>query len=118
MSKAIANLVHERGATITFGLRSHSPEYDGTEVVDCDVKKVVTGLSVPPESASVIFSIEPVFVPAVQGEPAYWLFEISAEQSAALDPGQYITDAKIALQSGVVSYAKPLGIKIEERVTK
>lgn len=113
---AVAEIQHIRGETITFGLRS-DPEYDGTEVVTCDVKVAENGREVPDEGATVVFSIGPVFVPANGGERAYWSFTITPAQSAALSRAKYITDAKITYTTGVVDYAAPLVINLTGRVT-
>jgi hypothetical protein len=111
MSTAIAKLEHIRGETITFGLRSLDPAYDGSETVTCDVKVAVNGAEVPAENVDPTLSITPVFA-----DPA-WMFTITAAQSAALGPGNYITDAKVAYANGSVDYPKPLLIVLGGRVT-
>jgi len=110
VSKAIATIEHVKGETITFGLRS-TPVYDGTETVTCDVKFAVNGDTVPASSAAVVRAITPSF------SDAAWLFTITPAQSAVLDAGRYITDAKVVYTSGTVDYPLPLGIVILERVT-
>lgn len=117
MSKAVAILDHVRGETIVFGLRAIDPVYDGTETVSCDVKEVATGMKVPPENARVVLSAVPSFLPGTPEQKPAWTFTISAEQSADLEPGSYITDARIVYGNGTVDYPKPLGIRICERVT-
>ena len=113
---AVANLEHNRGETISFGLRA-TPDYDGTEIVTCDIKAAVNGSDVPPDNAPVVASITPTFVPADGETRAYWSFIISAEQSSELAAGRYITDAKITYPDGVVDRADPLGITLSGRVT-
>jgi len=110
MSRAIADITHIRGETITFGLRS-TPPYDGTETVTCDVKLALNGNTVPLPSAAVVQAITPSF------SDAAWLFTITAAQSAAIAAGAYITDAKVVYVDGTVDRPLPLGIVLLERVT-
>ena len=110
MNRAIATISHTRGETVTFGLRS-TPAYDGTETVTCDVKLALSVDTVPVPSAAVVQSITPSF------SDAAWLFTITPAQSAVLDAGRYITDAKVVYTSGTVDYPLPLGIVLLERVT-
>lgn len=113
---AVATIRHIRGETITWGLRS-DPAYDGTETVTCDLKLAINGAAVPPDSAPVVQAVTPAFVAAGGDEPAYWSFTLTAAQSAGMNAGNYITDAKVIYASGAVDYPEPLGIRLAERVT-
>ena len=106
---------YKRGETITFALRS-DPVYDGTETVTCDVKFQAQRGRVPEESATVVLSIVPVFVPDDGTTPARWSFTITAAQSAVLQ-GDYATDAKVVYYNGSVDYPATLGLCIGGRVT-
>lgn len=110
MSIAVARITPVRGETITFGLRS-DPPYDGTETVTCALKVALNGNAVPPAEQPVLLTVATSF------QDAAWLFSITAEQSAALLPGYYITDARIEYAGGAVDYPLPLAITILERVT-
>ena len=116
MSNAVAIIEHIRGETVSFGLRS-DPAYDGTETVTCDVKVAINGSRVPPASAATVASITPSFVEAAGDVRAYWSFNLTPTQTAALAAQIYITDAKVVYSSGVVDYPLPLAIKLAERVT-
>ena len=117
MSTSTAHLNHVKGETISFGLRALDPEYDGTEIVTCSLKKAENGNQVPDDSEPVIISIPPTFVGAIGDIKAAWHFEISSAQSAELSPGNYILDARIEYALGDVDYAAPLSLVINERVT-
>ena len=118
MSRAIATYKYTRGETITLVLSDSSDTpIDGTETVTCDMKKARNGASVPPDDEPSVLSIAPTFV-AASGDvdPAYH-FEITATQSAALNVGTYIIDARIGGTDGHVEITEPIAVQIKERVT-
>lgn len=117
MNDLIATLNHIRGETISFGLRALDPPYDGTETVTCAVKKARNGVQVPPVSEPVVLIASVDFVAGSDDTPAAWVFGLTPEQSASLEPGEYITDAKVVYANGTVDYTKPLAMRISERVT-
>ena len=112
----IATLSFKRGETLTFGLKSETPAYDGTETVTCDIQLSASG-GVPAETAAVVISATAAFQAAAGAVAAHWLFSLTPTQTATLPPALYVTDAKIVYASGVVDYPDALGIKIETRVT-
>jgi len=116
MSQAIASISHIRGESVSWGLRS-DVAFAGTETVTCDVKAALNGASVPPSSAAVVVAATVVFVPIAGQVAAYYLFSLTPAQTAAMEPGSYITDAKFVFVGGAVDYPAPLGIVINERVT-
>lgn len=114
--RAVAALAHVRGETITFGLRA-TPDYDGTEIVACDIKAAVNGFRVPADGSHVVTSAAVQFVASSGDNQAHWLFSIPASTSAGLSAGNYITDAKVTYASGAVDYPQPLAIQLADRVT-
>ena len=118
MSNAVTTFCHVRGETIDLGMRRLGDQpFDGTEVPACDVKTARNGSMVPPETTPSVLTISPVFVPTEGEQIAFWLFTISASESAALAEGKYITDIKLTLADGSVDYALPALIDLNERVT-
>ena len=117
MSTAVATVEFVRGESVSYGLRATNPEYDGTETVTCDIKHTTVAKEVPPRVKPVVVSATVDFFPANNGDPAYYLFSLTPEQTEALIPGLYITDAKVVDASGEVSYPNPLCIKIDGSVT-
>ena len=117
MSTLMATLNHVRGETITFGLRALDPPYDGTETVSCAVKKARNGVQVPPVSEPIVLIASVDFVAGSDDTAPAWVFGLTPEQSASLEPGEYITDAKVVYANGTVDYTRPLAMRISERVT-
>ena len=115
MSRAIDHLEHIRGETINFGLRSAA--YLGTEAVTCAVKLARNSFHVPPSNENVVLNIAPTFVAASGDELPAWHFEITASESASLDVGGYILDAKVVFAAGHTDITEPLGLRIKQGVT-
>lgn len=118
MSASVGRIKPIRGETVTWGLRASDPAYDGTEIVTCDVKPATKGNIVPPPSVASVASPSLDFVAAAGGNPAHYLFTLTAAQTADLVAGSYITDARIQMASGTVVYPLPLSILLSERVTE
>ena len=117
MSKAIATIQLIRGESFSYGLRSTTPSYDGTETITSDIKAALNGNVVPAEAAAIIIASTATFVAEAGAIAAHWLFSLTPAQTATMTPGSYITDAKVVYASGVVDYPKPLAIEVLARVT-
>tara|TARA_R110000850_G_scaffold233967_2_gene358843 strand:+ start:1205 stop:1555 length:351 start_codon:yes stop_codon:yes gene_type:complete len=115
MTEAIKRLTFTRGETLLFAIRA-TPAYDGSEIVSCAIKPAKNGADAPRESTPAVATPSAAFIPASDYASSYWLFTLSAEQSADLAEGNYIADAKVTA-NGVVKYVKRLLIVVEGRVT-
>lgn len=115
MAQAVAQLEYTRGETVIFGLRA-TPAYDGTETVACDIKPARNGSTPPSDDTAVAATPSIAFVAAAGDVAAHWLFTLTAEQSAAIPAGRYITDARV-LTGGTVDYVDPIVIVFGGRVT-
>lgn len=105
-----------RGSTFNLGLRVKSGTVTGTETISCWLKRAANGKS-PGDGTEPAVVLQPTFQAAVGDAPAYWLFTGTAEQSLALQIGQYVADARIEIGGGVIQTETVL-IEILERVTE
>lgn len=115
MTQAVGRFTCTRGETLTFGLRA-TPAYDGSEVVRCDIKLARNGFNVPSEDTAITATPSVDFVEAAGEVAAHWLFTLSAAQTAVIDAGNYIADAKVTAD-GAVDYVDPIIIVVGGRVT-
>lgn len=114
--RAVATIAAIRGETVIWGLRA-TPVFAGNETVTCAVKLAVNGSFVPAADAPIVHAVTPAFVAAAGDVAAHWLFTLSPAQTAAMESGVYITDARIEAPGGAVDYAAPLAISLGGGVT-
>lgn len=119
MSDFIPSLFHERGETVTIGLRARgtTPDYTGDETVTMDVKKVDDCKTIPSKDIEPLFSLTPTFVEGSGDTRSAWMATLSSEQTEDLEPGLYMTNAKIVKAGGVVTKTMHIVIQIKESVT-
>lgn len=108
-----------RGATERIMLRARrgSNLVSGDETVRCTIKKAVGRDAVSPgDDVDELFDLEVTFAAEDADDVARWYFKAGSGQTASLNPGKYVIDARISHSSGVIMPNRVI-VEVIERVT-
>ena len=117
MAAAIDTFEEKRGASFSFVLdweaTTDVPAMDGDETVTCDLKVAENGAGVPLATSPVIDSIPATW----DATGPHWYFYLSAAETLALEPGNYIFDVKVVFSATLTVITEPIVLELDQSVT-
>lgn len=119
MTKPVLILRHKVGETVSFDVipDEETTNFDGTEVVRCDLKRTSSSTPIPDIAEPVLLSLPSNYNPQSEDAPSSYAFTISPDQSASLGEGEYIVDAVIEFTPQDVVILDPILIQLCRTIT-
>ena len=104
-----------RGEDIILQLEAVSGDATQVSEISADLKRAAAG-RVPGAEIAIAASFAIEFAPAEGNDPAIWTLRVPGAVTATLEPGVYMTDARLVV-NGVALHTEPVSATITPAVT-
>lgn len=112
------SLRYARGQHVSVGIEAVKGAAAAADATCAAVLKLAINGKPPPYSVAPVAAFAVVWSDELEpGAGPGWILTLTAEETAALEPEIYVTDARITLASGFVQQTDPIRIDLRERVT-